>query len=307
VWTSALSQSATKTSRRYMITDSQAFERELFFQGVEKQTITIGKPTTDNPPTKTIPLVIFQTFKSRNVPVGQFNATNSIRCQNTAAAYTFYDDAEAEKFLAENCVPAVLEAFQRVVPGAFKADIFRLAVLAVKGGIYTDASMCVDRVGATTFEQLLEQLPPGVENVLVRDLGRSGRGIYQAFLMCAPGSTLFAHILQAITKQVNDKYIPKNLKRNNLSITGPVAFAKFLREYWHQDEKTPIQLGQQKHDASTFVLKFEQHVLSNTGYVLDVKGHKMLRTKYTNWKKDRKKSNAPHYNQLLAKKKLYNF
>lgn len=50
-----------------------------------------------------------------------------------------FDDRAAQAFLAEAHPPAVLEAYRRARQPAQKADVFRLALLAVQGGWYVDA------------------------------------------------------------------------------------------------------------------------------------------------------------------------
>jgi mannosyltransferase OCH1-like enzyme len=52
--------------------------------------------------------------------------------------YKFYSDAQAVDFLSIHFPPEVLEAYNALIPGAFKADLFRYCVLLIHGGFYAD-------------------------------------------------------------------------------------------------------------------------------------------------------------------------
>lgn len=55
--------------------------------------------------------------------------------------YRFYNDDDARNFLQTHFPIEVLEAFDILIPGAFKADLFRYCVLFIHGGIYADADV----------------------------------------------------------------------------------------------------------------------------------------------------------------------
>lgn len=52
--------------------------------------------------------------------------------------YHFWDDASAADFLSLHFPPEVREAYDAIIPGAFKADLFRYCVLLIQGGVYAD-------------------------------------------------------------------------------------------------------------------------------------------------------------------------
>ena len=59
--------------------------------------------------------------------------------RNPGWRYLRFDDAAAQDFMARRCAPEVLQAYRRAREPAKKADLFRLAALAVDGGCYADA------------------------------------------------------------------------------------------------------------------------------------------------------------------------
>ena len=59
-------------------------------------------------------------------------------------SYQFYDDAAAAKFLSLHFPPEVREAYDAIIPGAFKADLFRYCVLLIRGGVYADMDVMLE-------------------------------------------------------------------------------------------------------------------------------------------------------------------
>lgn len=133
--------------------------------------------------TPRIPRVIHQTFRTREVPQGMFNAASSWIERNPEHAYEFYDDARMAAFVTGfDCTgfsfgPADLSlAFSRIRPGAGKADLFRYLLVWQHGGAYMDIdTFCIGRLG---------RFVPGDADVVS---GIGGRGdLHQWGLVYAP-------------------------------------------------------------------------------------------------------------------------
>lgn len=58
--------------------------------------------------------------------------------------YRFYLDSDIEAFLSTHFPPEVKEAYDALIPGAFKADLFRYCVLFVYGGVYADVDVILE-------------------------------------------------------------------------------------------------------------------------------------------------------------------
>lgn len=58
--------------------------------------------------------------------------------QQSRWEYRFYTDERAKIFLATHFPPEVKEAYDDLIPGAFKADLFRYCILFIYGGVYAD-------------------------------------------------------------------------------------------------------------------------------------------------------------------------
>ena len=258
-----------------------------------------------------IPKIIIQTFKNNVLPTNMFNATNSIRSSNLDFQYEYFDDKRCKKWLHSNfsdpqLAERIERAFDMLIPGAFKADIFRLAVLYELGGVYIDISMCVTDTCNLSISNFLGSLPSRIEHVLVKD--KMYDGIYQAFIMSKPKSDLILYILESITTQVLDKYEPPpKMKGRSLAYTGPLAFAKFLRQFWNLPKDHEFEYGTQKHDNSTYILQFKKSKwYKSYGFVLDNNKKTpslLLQSKYHKWKNDRPEKS--HYSILSKKNQIY--
>ena len=93
-------------------------------------------PVSASPLSLHIPRRIMQTGKDcTDAPVAGWRALNP------GWDYSFFDDDTARGFLGSRR-PEALDAFDRIIPGAFKADVLRLAWLAEVGGVFVDGRGC---------------------------------------------------------------------------------------------------------------------------------------------------------------------
>ena len=86
-----------------------------------------------------IPKVIIQTsynnlFKS----LLHYNALQTFLELNPEYKYEFYDDSDCREFIKKNFDIDVLDSFDLLNPGAYKADLFRLCIIYINGGCYID-------------------------------------------------------------------------------------------------------------------------------------------------------------------------
>ena len=108
--------------------------------------------------TKTIkiPLKIWQTHESNDLPESSYNEINRIIKTNPEFEYTFFTNEDRRNYIEKNYEPHILRAYDKINPGAGKADIWRLAVILKEGGIYID----VDKIlvdNPTPFIEIIDE------------------------------------------------------------------------------------------------------------------------------------------------------
>jgi len=132
----------------------------------------------------------------------------------------FFDNAQSEVFIAENFEKKVLQAYQDVKPGSFKADIFRYCALYILGGVYTDIQIPYQRGFSSLWDLSKDWL------YLVQDSG-DGTSV-QISTMAAPPSCLFFKM--CIEKAV-ENIESRSYATSPWSVTGPELAGEYLRKY----------------------------------------------------------------------------
>ena len=161
-----------------------------------------------------IPKVIMQTGPGKNAVM---DSNNSWRVQNPEYSYEYYDNTRAVEFISQYYDKDVLFAFNKIKPGAFKADLFRYCYLYIKGGVYIDLDMA-------PVVRLKDIVKPGYDFISVAEPD-SGNicGIYQAFIASVPKFEPLRVAIDRIVEYTKNDIYPtsKGLARADLHVTGP--------------------------------------------------------------------------------------
>lgn len=96
-------------------------------------------------PNRIIPRIIHQTWFEQVDPETYPNMSRLIQSWKSSGwEYKFYTDDDARIFLRKHFPSQVLEAYDALNPGAFKADLFRYCVLLIYGGVYSDMDVMLE-------------------------------------------------------------------------------------------------------------------------------------------------------------------
>jgi mannosyltransferase OCH1-like enzyme len=108
-----------------------------------------------------------------------------------------------------------LNTYDKLIPGAYKADLWRLCVLFIEGGIYLDIKLSC--VNGFKLIELTER------NHFVKD--RDGRlSIYNALMACQKNHPFLLLAIQQIVKNVNNNYYGSS----PLDPTGPIMLGELI-------------------------------------------------------------------------------
>src|SRR5579872_510755 len=94
-----------------------------------------------------IPLQIWQTYKSKELPEQVLEAEQTWQKLNPEFSHFLLDDADIEQYLRSSWAPDYLDLFRALPIGAMKADLWRYLVLTTEGGVYSDIdSVCIQPI-----------------------------------------------------------------------------------------------------------------------------------------------------------------
>jgi mannosyltransferase OCH1-like enzyme len=154
-----------------------------------------------------IPLHIYQTWFTKDLPTKMRERVELMKAQNPCFTHHLYDDNDCREFIQTHFKPDVLDAYDRLIPGAYKADLWRLCVLFINGGIYMDIKFCC--VNGFKLIELTEK------EHFVKD--RPTNSIYNALMACRKGNLFLYQSIRQIVENVKNKYYGET----PLSPTGP--------------------------------------------------------------------------------------
>ncbi|CAD0219231.1 glycosyltransferase family 32 protein [Chryseobacterium sp. JV274] len=176
-----------------------------------------------------VPKQIFQTFKTKKLPlITRYHIWNMKR-KNQEYRYFFYDDQDIEKFITEEFPPEYIENYRKLAIGASKADFFRYAVLYKKGGIYLD----IDSGIIKPFKQLIQE-----DDEAVISVERHENLYVQWALIFNKNHPFLKRTLELMIDNIKNHRFPHDVH----ATTGPTVFSKAIRESLEENPAIPFRL-----------------------------------------------------------------
>lgn len=197
-----------------------------------------------------IPLNIYQTWHSKKLPKKMQENVNCLKRQNPEFKYYLYDDTECREFIKKNFDKDVLNAFDTLIPGAYKADLWRYCILYKNGGIYLDIKFKCENnfklIELTDKEHVVLERPYSSENMnineyiaMITDVNyykniykmidtnfwkNKKIGLYNALITSKPNNPILLECINSIVENVKQK----DYGYNPLYITGPGLFGEIF-------------------------------------------------------------------------------
>ena len=164
--------------------------------------------------TPIIPLDIYQTWTTKDLPPKMRERVEILKRQNPRFTHHLYDDNDCREFIRTHFRPDVLAAYDSLIPGAYKADLWRLCVLFIHGGIYMDIKL----ICANGFK-LIELTE---KDHFVKD--RPVNSIFNSLMVSQKGNLFLFKCIRQIVENVKNKYYGNC----PLSPTGPVLLGNII-------------------------------------------------------------------------------
>jgi mannosyltransferase OCH1-like enzyme len=166
----------------------------------------------------TIPLDIYQTWKTKDLPPQMRECVETLKRQNPEFKHHLYDDADCYQFIKDHFDPEVAEAYDVLIPGAYKADLWRYCVLYKRGGIYLDIKF--QNEGDFKLVELTDR------EYWTKDIPKSEGGIYNACMICLPGNSILKKCIDRIVENVRTRYYGPSY----LHPTGPMLVKSVMSQ-----------------------------------------------------------------------------
>jgi len=212
-----------------------------------------------------IPKRIFQTFKTKQISTQYQPILDTWKLQNPNYEYTLFDDADCEAFLKEYFDPRVLNAYRRILPGGFKADLWRYCVLYIHGGVYVD-------IDTVCLGKLDDFLTSDVEFMTPIDLCSTYK-LFNTFIASVPRSPILQNCIERVLQNVETNTVPES----RLDFSGPGVLGKAVNSYLQLEETSHFR-GKEGLNGSIYLLKFEP----TTEYIKDINDKILLQNKNGN-------------------------
>lgn len=225
-----------------------------------------------------IPLHIYQTWKTKELPEKMQESVNRLKTKNPDFEYHLFDDNDCYEFIKANFEEDVAKAYKKIIPGAYKADLWRYCVLYMNGGVYLDIKY--SNVGEFNLKELTDK------EYFMADIEQSGAGIYNAFMICNAGNPKLKKAIEMTTHNIlNEAYVD-----GCLGTTGPVL----LRKCFTDEEYNVIKsngLGICRHNENTSIC---------------LNGNPILTTYDEYYKGERGENKQPSYCEMWYNRTIYN-
>jgi mannosyltransferase OCH1-like enzyme len=185
-----------------------------------------------------------------------------------------FDDNDCREFIQKNFKMDVLNAFDTLIPGAYKADLWRYCVLYILGGIYIDIKYIP--MNGFKFISLTEK-----EHWV---LDMDNNGIYNALIAAKPGNAILLQAINNIVANVQNRYYGNSC----LEPTGPLLLAKLFSS----EQKQAFDM---KH---TFYISMQyRFILFNNYHV--------FKSYYGYMDEHAQNQKVPHYSILWGQHNIY--
>ena len=222
-----------------------------------------------------MPLNIYQTWFTKELPQKMRERVELLKKQNPKFNHYLYDDNDCREFIKNHFKSDVLNAYDSLIPGAYKADLWRLCILFINGGIYMDIKLIC--VNGFRLIELTEN------NHFVKD--RPINSIFNTLMASEKGNAFLYKAIRQIVKNVNNKYYGKT----PLSPTGPEMLGSLIINH-----KLNVNIDMSHYQKGGYIIYKNTFVIS---------------TEYPEYNTERTNSynsiNTKRYDKLWESKNIY--
>lgn len=217
--------------------------------------IMVRIPLLRNDAMRLIPKIIHQTYFEEPLKEKYPNFSRLVSSwKHSGWEYRFYDNEMSIRFLDVHFPPEIREAYEILLPGAYKADLFRYCVLLIYGGIYADIDVLLNMDLSKIDDDIGFVVP-------VDEPGRvdgTGSCLWNGLLAAAPGHPFIAKVIEMVVNMVRNRFTAvdiddmlcpyPSLKHSHdwdlLFVTGPCILGAAVNSVLGNHMQTAIEPGE---------------------------------------------------------------
>jgi len=188
-----------------------------------------------------IPLNLFLTWSLKELPTKMQEHIDKLKSLNSEFNIQIFDCEERREFIQKHFSEDILKAYDTLVPGAYKADLWRLCILYILGGIYVDIKYkCLNNfkfIALTEKEHFCLDRDGFFVNG--QPFWKEGQmGLYNAIIVSKPGNQILLNSINKISENVKNR----DYSFNNLYPTGPGLLGDEYIKYTKGEELNNLEL-----------------------------------------------------------------
>jgi len=207
------------------------------------------------------------------------NAVESWIDRNPEYKHQLHDDLDCRNFIADSFSARYLAAYDKLRPGAYKADFWRYCLLCIEGGVYVD----IDTVCEASLSSFLK---PSDQLVSVRGPFLDF-AIWQGFLAVAQGHPLIEATLEHVVSNIERCFYGES----GVWPTGPAAMGIAINRYARVPDRHPFNVG--INDRGEHRLTLMRHS-GKSKQISDCDGNYLFNAKYDGYVALRNSSSVPY-------------
>jgi mannosyltransferase OCH1-like enzyme len=217
-----------------------------------------------------VPLNIFLTWETKKLPINMYNNILLLQKMNPEFDIYLYDNKDRIKFIKDNFNPDVLEAYNSLRPGAYKADLWRYCIIYKYGGVYMD-------IKYHTYISLIDLIKDSefifvnTDSKLCKD-SYDGKEIQNTFFVSSPYNQIFMNSIDEIVTNTKNK----NYGNNKIDITGPCVLTRNINKIYGKDFDKNVKLRwkYKNNDQVVSIYLRDTDILFASSYIEYVKDQK---------------------------------
>ena len=196
-----------------------------------------------------IPKKLFTCWHTKELPPKMSENYQLLKDSNPEFQHFLFDENDCRNFIKNNFPINVLNAYESLVPCAYKSDLWRYCILYKYGGIYLDIKY--KTVNGFKLIALTEK------EYFVRDLDCSFKGVYNALIISLPGNNILLKCISQIVNNVKNKSYTSNC----LAVTGPSLLSTYFTSNQRNNMELYLETCNVENVINTFYICWNNNII----------------------------------------------